>query len=668
MIRWIVASSAGGVIGPQSLGGVLVVRFRRVAVFQPRDCRLKHGDDTLRGERLGQKGRDIVTVAQPPLIVRQIQARARTAPHAPAILSADGQQALSYQGLSRLVDKVAATLAQAGLGAGDRVALWAARGPMTVSAFLGLLAHLPVVPIDPSMVGQLPDLLQRLSIKALVAPEGLDLPQLDRPVHRLMPTGQFAEFRIEVETVSDAPPALDLAGLADPALVIETSGTTGRPKVVELTQANLAAGAQSAARTLALAPGEICVNPMPLFHVHGLCIGTLATIASGGTTVPMMGGDGALVLDACAAAGATWYTAVPTIHHSVAQALEREAGLARGVALRFIRSSSAALASVTRDTLQRHLGCPVLEGMGMTEAASWVAHQPYGPGPTHGPLGPAQGTEIAILTEAGEITTAPFVQGELVLRGPNVITRYDVHPGDPSEAFHDGWLRSGDLAELNEKAELRIHARLKELINRGGAMVSPVMVEAILLEEGAVAAAIVFGAPHPSLGQDVLAAVVPADPAAFDPDAILQSVARKLPAEALPRSVFPVSEIPLNRIGKPARIEAALRLQDKFTQIYAAPRTPLEAILVLIIEETLGRARHGRHDDFFLAGGDSLSLMRLQLRIEEDLGVLVPGDVLTTERDVARLSAWLETHHGETMRHRLADVFDDAPAASEPGT
>ncbi|MBY6201003.1 non-ribosomal peptide synthetase [Maritalea mobilis] len=602
---------------------------------------------------------------RPPLIGQRIEAFARTAPSAPVILSADGRDGLSYAALSDLLASVGSALAQAGVRGRDRVALWAERGPLTVSAFLGLLAHVPVVPVDPSTGRQLPDLMQRLSVKALVVPSGLDLPPVDVPVLRLSPATRFAEFHLEPEAQSSGgQAALEPVDDAAPALVIETSGTTGRPKVVELTQANLASGAQSAARTLALSPGEVCVNPMPLFHVHGLCIGTLTPVFSGGATVPLANGDGAQVLSACAVTRANWYTAVPTIHHSVAQALERDAGLARDVSLRFARSSSSAMDGVTRDLLQNHLGCPLLEGMGMTEASSWVAHQPFGEVPIHGTIGPAQGTEVAILTEAGEVTTAPSEKGELLLRGPNVITRYADYPGDRAEAFHEGWLRSGDLAELDERGHVRIHARLKELINRGGAMASPVMVEAALLQDDNVAAAIVFGAPHPSLGQDVLAAVVPVDADAFDPDAILRRVADRLPAEAVPRSVFPVSEIPLNRIGKPARIEAAARLQDKFTPVYAAPQTALEALLVLMIEEILIREGHGRHDDFFLSGGDSLSLMRFQLRIEEELGVLVPGDILAIERDVASLASWLEAHRGDTVRPRIAEAFAEAPTES----
>jgi acyl carrier protein len=248
----------------------------------------------------------------------------------------------------------------------------------------------------------------------------------------------------------------------------------------------------------------------------------------------------------------------------------------------------------------------------------------------------------------------------LLLRGPNVITRYADYPGDQSEAFHDGWLRSGDVAELDARGHVRLHARLKELINRGGAMVSPAMVEAVLLEHENVATAIVFGAPHPALGQDVLAAVVPVDVDAFDADAILRAAADNLPAEAVPRAVFPVSAIPLNRIGKPARIEAAQLLRDKFTPVYAPPRTPLEAILVLMTAEILDCEEHGRNDDFFLSGGDSLSIMRLQLRIEEELGVMVPADVLATERDIARLAGWLEKTHGNVVMPRVADAWNDA--------
>ena len=291
-----------------------------------------------------------------------------------------------------------------------------------------------------------------------------------------------------------------------PVLFLHTSGTTSRPKGVPLTHANLTLSAHNIVSTYDLAPWDVALCVVPLFHVHGLIGVALSTFASGGTLVlPPRFSAGAFWPDV-AAHKPTWYSAVPTIHQILMRRAEDD-DAPRGV-FRFIRSCSAAMTPTLFTELEERFEAPVLEAYGMTEAAHQMASNPLPPGARlAGTVGFGTGVEVSIADERGKLLEQGSV-GEVVIRGPNVMQGYRNNPEANASSFVDGWFRTGDQGRMEATGHLRLTGRLKELINRGGEKISPLEVDAVLAEHPLVAEAVSFGVPDPMYGEEVHAAVV----------------------------------------------------------------------------------------------------------------------------------------------------------------
>jgi acyl-CoA synthetase (AMP-forming)/AMP-acid ligase II/thioesterase domain-containing protein len=255
----------------------------------------------------------------------------------------------------------------------------------------------------------------------------------------------------------------------------------------------------------------------------------------------------------------TWYTAVPTMHQAIVARMGERGDVARG-RLRFIRSSSAALPRRTLAALERTFGVPVVEAYGMTEAAHQMASNPLPPGERKpGSVGPAAGPELAVLAEDGR-PAEPGRVGEVVVRGPNVMGGYVGRPEANAAAFTGGWFRTGDQGYLDEDGYLFLTGRIKELINRGGEKISPLEIDHVLLEHPAVAEALSLAVPHPSLGEDVAAAVVPLRDARLRERDLRDLVASRLAYFKVPRRIVFVEAIPRGATGKLQRVGLAERL------------------------------------------------------------------------------------------------------------
>jgi acyl-CoA synthetase (AMP-forming)/AMP-acid ligase II len=350
------------------------------------------------------------------------------------------------------------------------------------------------------------------------------------------------------------------AGPDDVALALHTSGTTSRPKLVPLLQRNVLATARHVVETLALGPEDVCLNVMPLFHIHGLMAATLASLAAGGQVSCAPGFDALRFFAWLDEVGPTWYTAVPTMHQAILARAGRNRAILARARLRFVRSSSASLAPQVMAELERIFRAPVIEAYGMTEAAHQMASNPLPPRARRpGSVGVAAGPEIGIMDAAGRLLPAGEV-GEVVVRGPNVTPGYEADPEANARAFTRGWFRTGDQGVLDAGGYLRLIGRLKELINRGGEKVSPLEVDEVLLDHPAVQQVVTFAMPHPKLGEEVAAAVVVRDGMAATERELRAFAASRLAGFKVPRRVVIVPEIPKGPTGKPQRIGLAARL------------------------------------------------------------------------------------------------------------
>ena len=351
-----------------------------------------------------------------------------------------------------------------------------------------------------------------------------------------------------------------MAEAGDVALVLHTSGTTSRPKIVPLTQANVAASARHIGATLALSPKDRCLNIMPLFHIHGLIAAVLSSMGAGAGVFCSPGFNALKFFGWVDEIHPTWYTAVPTMHQAILTRAGRNAEVIKGNPLRFIRSSSSSLPPQVMAELESTFGAPVIEAYGMTEAAHQMASNPLPPAARKpGTVGLAAGPEVAIMDAGGKLLTKGET-GEIVIRGPNVTPGYEANAKANAEAFTNGWFRTGDQGVMDGEGYLAITGRLKEIINRGGEKISPREVDEVLMDHEAVGQVVTFAMPHPKLGEEVAAAVVLREGKSCTEGELREFARQHLAEFKVPRKILFLVEIPKGATGKLQRIGLADKL------------------------------------------------------------------------------------------------------------
>jgi len=346
----------------------------------------------------------------------------------------------------------------------------------------------------------------------------------------------------------------------DIALVLHTSGTTSRPKIVPLSQRNICASARNIQRSLALTESDRGLNVMPLFHIHGLIAAVLAPLSAGGSVFCTPGFNALKFFGWMEAARPTWYTAVPTMHQAILARARQNTVVIAANKLRFIRSSSSSLPPRVLAELEETFGCPVVEAYGMTEAAHQMACNPLPPGIRKpGTVGRGAGPELAIMDESGSLVAAG-VTGEIVVRGDNVTSGYENNARANAEAFTNGWFRTGDQGVQDSDGYVSITGRLKEIINRGGEKISPREIDEVLMDHPAVQQAVTFGIPHEKLGEEVGAAIVLREGMTVGERELRDFVATRVADFKVPRRLIFMDEIPKGATGKLQRIGLAQKL------------------------------------------------------------------------------------------------------------
>lgn len=628
-------------------------------------------------------------------------------PHAPALLIPDGPE-LTYRALAALVAAAEQGLRDLGLGPGHRVASVLADGLEAAVFFLAATGATVCCPLNPAYsAGEYDKAFADLAPAALVVAPGLSATARTAAERAGLPVVEFdvsaaaksvaahsadlhpADLHpTELRAADPADLAADLAtglftllpgspGTPAPAdgpqhpdtgerLLLQTSGTTERSKIVPLSWATMAAGARASCRAYSLGPDDRRLNIMALFHVQGLVGSVLTSLACGSSVVCAGAARPQDVLDWVARYEATWFSASPTMHRRILDSAP--ADWAAPERLRFVRSGSAALPPALRAELEAYYRLPVIESYGMTEAHQ-IASTPVELGaramvPT--------GSELAFLVD-GEVLQKAGVRGEIVVRGANVIARYLAPQEANASSFVDGWFRTGDEGELGDDGTLRITGRIKDLIVRGGEKVFPGEVENALLAHPAVHQAVVFGTPDPELTEQVVALVV-LRPGASATDLELREAARtRLAPYKVPGVIERRDELPLSTGGKISRSAIAAAWRADVADAVAvptapapvapapaaaasaepapvAPSTPLEAALAGIWSLVLKAPVPGVHDDFFALGGQSVEGVSLLAMIRESLNVEIDLLTLFDEANtISRMAAVIEAE-----RHRVA--------------
>lgn len=355
------------------------------------------------------------------------------------------------------------------------------------------------------------------------------------------------------------------------ALILHTSGTTGKPKAVPLSHANLCHGARNVGQAYNLGPSDRGYLIQVLFHIHGIVAGLLAPLASGGSVVVPGKFDASAAWHDFVASGCSWLSGTP----SALQILLHAPRAGRDLGIRFLRSCSAPLLPSTFRELERVFGCPVLEAYAMTENAHQIATNTPGqarPGHVGGPAGSVSLRIFGDDPAAGPL--APGAQGEICIAGPSVMNGYLDNPEANAKTFFTDpgtgtrWLRTGDVGVL-DGGDLRIVGRRSEIINRGGEKISPPEVdEAIVLCAAPhVREAACFAVPDDFFGQEVEAAVVLAGdaPGEVRGEAAIQGLLEKrLALFKVPKRIhFFEDKIPKGPTGKIQRAQLSKMLAKK---------------------------------------------------------------------------------------------------------
>jgi acyl-CoA synthetase (AMP-forming)/AMP-acid ligase II len=481
-------------------------------------------------------------------------------------ISASGRADLTYGMFASLCEETAAALRARRLARNDKLAIVLPNGPDMAASFLATASAVTAAPLNPAYrEDEFHFYMDDLKARALLVEGGSSSPaiaaahRLGIPVLTLHPAREAGAFTISGEAVGPAV-RQGLAEGNDVALVLHTSGTTSRPKIVPLTHANLLASANNIRATLRLAQADRCLNIMPLFHIHGLVAAILASLAAGGSVFASQGFNALKFFALVEEARPSWYTAVPTMHQAILARAERNAEIIKANPLRFIRSSSASLPVPVFQALESTFSCPVIEAYAMTENAHQMTSNQLPPGKRKpGFVGCAAGPEVAVMAPDGTLLGAAE-EGEVVTRGPNVTPGYESNPKANADGFAFGWFHTGDQGFMDEDGFLKITGRLKEIINRGGEKVAPMEVDEVLMKHQAVAQAVTFAMPHEKLGEEVAAAIVLHEGASATERDIQDFANQRLAAFKAPKRIVILDEIPKGATGKLQRIGLAQKL------------------------------------------------------------------------------------------------------------
>jgi oxalate---CoA ligase len=477
----------------------------------------------------------------------------------PALVIPETGQVLTYAQAAARVETLSRRMAALGVRRGDRVAFALPNGPDLVLLLLAVTAlGAAAAPLNPAYTESefgfyLGDIAPRLM---LVPASGA--------VAASAAAASACTTLLAVQASDDGPPELvggsetaagersfESAMPEDVALVLHTSGTTSRPKQVPLRQRNLMASARTIAAHYRLSEDDASFCVMPLFHIHGLVASTFAALGAGGAVITPRRFTPQRFWPQAREHGATWLSAGPTLHQMI---LDKQDAAGPPSTLRFVRSCSSALSPALMERGELAYQAPMLEAYGMTEASHQMTSNPLPPQQRRpGSVGLPTGTEVGIADKTG-VLQPEGTAGEVVIRGPGVMSGYVANPAATAEAFFGDWFRTGDRGALRE-GYLHLEGRLKEMILRGGENIAPAEIEQVLMSHPAVRDAVCFGVPDEKYGELVGAAVtLNADADVKD---LIDHCRQQIAAFKVPTRIDVLTEIPRTPTGKVQRRRVA---------------------------------------------------------------------------------------------------------------
>lgn len=564
-------------------------------------------------------------------------------PRQPAIVSTRFAP-LTYQRLQLQLDDVRLQLRLAGFDCNARIAVLMPHGPEALLAIVAVACSSIAVPLDPRLSpAELNQRLDMLGLDALLVPQGTASAARQAAERRRLaiieaaPVGNGQLGLDLVGQVSDSPASDTEADPGSPAFILQTSGTTAQPKLIPFSHSNMLAAAVRLQAWFGLTPSDRCLSVSPPCYSHGLKVTVFTPLLTGGS-IAVPSNSAVVALDEWLdVLRPTWYSASPTLHTAILDKARSLGNVQAAHSLRFVVSGGAPLRQEVRDGLQRILSVPVLEHYGSSEAAQIAANQPP-PGPNRpGTCGQPWPDTVAIVGENGHPLPVGE-RGEIWVRGPTVVSGYLDGPELDQAAFIEGWFRTGDIGSLDGDGFLSLHGRLGELINRGSEKIAPAEIESALLRHPAIAEAAAFAIPHPRLGEDVAAAVIPRPGAQTTPAELRLFLQRELASFKIPRRILTLDQLPKGATGKVQRRRLRDLLEGAPDPHDSMP-LELEAKLLTMWRRLLKSEAVMVDDDFFASGGDSLLAVEMLIQVEQLIGRSLPETILLGAGTIRQLAA-----------------------------
>ena len=330
--------------------------------------------------------------------------------------------------------------------------------------------------------------------------------------------------------------------------------------MVALTHQNIISSVQNISKALQLKKTDKNIILMPSFHIHGIIASILAPLYAGGSVVALPKFNVLTFYNFLEKYTPTWFTAVPTMLQSILDRSKNNKKIIKNSKLRFIRSSSASLPSNIFKSLENTFKIPVIESYGMTEAAHQMTSNLLPPKKRKiNSVGKPFGLQVKIMGHNNKFLNFKK-EGEVLIKGKNVLNGYLANRKANKESFFDGWFRTGDLGYFDKDGYLYISGRIKEIINRGGEKISPKEVDEVFMKHSKISKAISFSVKHSKLGEDISLAVVLKNKQKCNPNELKNFAQSKLARFKIPRNIYIVDEIPVGATGKIQRIGLAKKL------------------------------------------------------------------------------------------------------------
>ena len=553
--------------------------------------------------------------------------------------------AITYAGLSEGLRAGVSRLIGEGVKLRDRVALFTPRGPGGLLGFLTVSSIATCCPIDPRLKrDEVQSALEALSVCAIVDATG-------EPMFKELAGSLGLKFiNMAFSATAEGPPPLpaqfrptsQMTKADDIALILQTSGTTSRPKLVPLSHANILAAAEAIGRTYKLGTSDVCLNPMPHHHVHGLISAGLSSLVAGSAQFCASSFSPAVIESALQELEPTWFTGSPAFHLGLLDHFKFKKTAPRTARLRFMRSSSAPFPTSAIRPYEALFQIPLLENYGMTESASTICTNPLPPRARKaGSVGIPIGAEVRVVGADGSVK--PIGEdGEILVRGPSIIIGYVAAESNVNN-FHQSWLRTGDIGRFDEDGYLFVLGRLKEIIKRGGHSVFPMEVDSALVAHPDVADAVSFAISHPTLGEELVAAFVPRAGAQVNAGELRAFLEDRLSTFKIPNAIFCIPTIAKNATGKFIRRDMPKLLNALFEPECCQPSTETERLLLQKWKDVLARADFGVTDNVFVFGADPLRAELVCGMINEDRGARIGVKDILRNPTVRQQSELVET-------------------------